>query len=38
MNVEDIASAIKRVINDETLRKKLIAAGYRQVANTHGEE
>ena len=32
MNVEDIASAIKRVINDETLRKKLIAAGYRQVA------
>jgi glycosyltransferase involved in cell wall biosynthesis len=32
MNVEDIASAIKRVINDETLRKKLITAGYKQVA------
>lgn len=32
MDVNDMSSAIKRVINDETLRKKLITAGYKQVA------
>jgi glycosyltransferase involved in cell wall biosynthesis len=32
MDIEDMASAIKRVINNETLRKKLIAAGYKQAA------
>jgi glycosyltransferase involved in cell wall biosynthesis len=32
MDVDDMASAIKRVINNETLRKKLIAAGYKQAA------
>lgn len=32
MNIEDIASAIKRVIDNETLRKKLIAAGYEQAS------
>jgi glycosyltransferase involved in cell wall biosynthesis len=32
MDVNDMASAIRKVINDETLRKKLIDAGYKQVA------
>jgi glycosyltransferase involved in cell wall biosynthesis len=32
MNVKDMASTIKKVITDETLRQKLIAAGYKQAA------
>ena len=32
MDVENMATAIKRVINDETLQKKLITAGYKQAA------
>jgi len=32
LNIQNMASAIKKVINDETLRKKLIAAGYKQAA------
>lgn len=31
MNVDDMAEAIERVINDETLRKKLIERGHEQV-------
>ena len=32
MNVQDMASAIKRVITDQALREKLITSGYKQVA------
>ena len=32
MDVNDMASAIKRVIDNETLRKKLITSGHKQVA------
>jgi glycosyltransferase involved in cell wall biosynthesis len=30
LNIQNMASAIKKVINDETLRKKLIATGHKQ--------